>query len=118
LDLAWEVELSDEFEQWWDGLTAAEQKSVNFTVSLLQEVGPALKMPHSSGVEISRHRHMREPRIQHQGRPYRVLYAFDPRRAAMLLIGGDKSGNNRWYEEYVPLADAIYERHLRELENE
>jgi hypothetical protein len=55
---------------------------------------------------------MRELRIQHEGRPYRVLYAFDPRRAAMLLIGGDKTGN----EEYVPLADAIYDRHLRELE--
>lgn len=104
--------------RWWDALTAAEQKSIDFTVSLLQEVGPALKIPHSSGVETSRHRHMRELRIQHQGRPYRVLYAFDPRRAATLLIGGDKTGNNRWYEKYVPLADAIYDRHLRELENE
>lgn len=116
--MAWEVEFSDEFERWWDALTAAEQKSIDFTVSLLQEVGPALKMPHSSGVETSRHRHMRELRIQHQGRPYRVLYAFDPRRAAILLIGGDKTGNNRWYGEYVPAADAIYDRHLRELENE
>ena len=61
---------------------------------------------------------MRELRIQHEGRPYRVLYAFDPRRAAMLLTGGDKTGNNRWYWEYVPLADAIYDRHLRDLENE
>jgi hypothetical protein len=43
------------------------------------------------------------------------IYAFDPRRAAMLLIGGAKTGSNRWYEEYVPLADAIYDRHLREL---
>ncbi len=47
-------------------------------------------MPHSSGVETSRHKHMRELRIQHEGRPYRVLYAFDPRRTAVLLIGGDK----------------------------
>ena len=116
--MAWEVEFSDEFERWWDALTAAEQKSVDFTVCLLQEVGPALKMPHSSGVETSRHKHMRELRIQHQGRPYRVLYAFDPRRAAMLLIGGDKTGHNRWYEKYIPLADEIYDRHLRELENE
>ena len=118
MDLAWEVEFSDEFGHWWDGLTAAEQKSVDFTVRLLQEIGPALNMPHSSGVETSRHAHMRELRIQHQGRPYRVLYAFDPRRAAMLLIGGDKSGNNRWYEEYVRLADAIYDRHLQTLESE
>jgi len=115
--VAWEVEFSDEFGKWWGGLNADEQKSVDFTVSL-QEVGPTLKMPHSSGVESSRHGHMRELRIQHEGRPYRVLYAFDPRRTAMLLIGGDKTGNNRWYDEYVPLADEIYGRHLRELENE
>jgi hypothetical protein len=116
--VAWEVEFSDEFGQWWDSLSAAEQKSVDFSVSLLQEAGPTLKMPHSSGVVISRHAHMRELRIQHEGRPYRVLYAFDRRRAAMLLIGGDKTGNNRWYEEFVPLADAIYDRHARELDEE
>jgi hypothetical protein len=61
---------------------------------------------------------MRELRIQHEGRLYRVLYAFDPRRTAILLIGGDKTGNDRWYEQYVPLADAIYDQHLRELEKE
>jgi hypothetical protein len=61
---------------------------------------------------------MRELRIQHEGRPYRVIYAFDPRRTAILLIGGDKTGNNRWYEEYVPRADDIYDQHLKELENE
>ena len=60
---------------------------------------------------------MRELRVQHAGRPYRILYAFDPRRAAVPPIGGDKTGNNRWYEEYVPLANAIYDRHLRELED-
>jgi hypothetical protein len=116
--VSWEVEFSDEFGQWWEGLNAAEQKSIDFTVSLLQEVGPTLRMPHSSGIETSRHAHMRELRIQHQGRPYRVLYAFDPRRAAILLIGGDKTGNSRWYDQYVPRADAIYDEYLRGLENE
>jgi hypothetical protein len=57
-------------------------------------------------------------RVQHQGRPYRVLYAFDPRRTGVLLLGGDKTGNNRWYEEFVPKADAIFARHLREIEKE
>jgi len=83
----------------------------------LQELGPLLRMPHSSGVEMSRHSHMRELRVQHQGRPYRVLYAFDPRRVAILLIAGDKTGNNRWYEENVSRADDIYDQHLRELEH-
>lgn len=95
---------------------ASEEKSIDLTVSLLQALGPTLRMPHSSGVETSHHTHMRELRIQHEGRPYRVLYAFDPRRSAILLIGADKTGDDRWYEKYVPLADAIYDRHLRELE--
>jgi hypothetical protein len=114
--MAWEVEYSDEFGDWWDTLDATEQVSITVTVNLLRQLGPTLKMPHSSGIETSRHSHMRELRIQHKGRPYRLLYAFDPRRAAMLLIGGNKTGGDRWYEQYVPLADAIYDRHLIELE--
>ncbi len=70
------------------------------------------------GVEQSRHAHMRELRIQHRGRPYRVLYAFDPRRAAILLLGGDKTGNDRWYQEQVPVADRLYDEHLKQLERE
>lgn len=61
---------------------------------------------------------MRELRIQHGGRPFRVLYAFDPRRAAILLLGGDKTGNDLWYDENVPRADALYEEYLRDLERE
>jgi hypothetical protein len=48
--------------------------------------------------------------------PYRVLYAFDPNRNAILLVGGDKTGNNRWYEIFVPVADRLYDQHLKELE--
>lgn len=74
-----------------------------------------LRFPHSSGVKGSKHDHMRELRIQHQGRPYRVLYAFDPRRVAILLIGGDKTGDDRWYETYVPIADRLYDECLKEV---
>jgi hypothetical protein len=61
---------------------------------------------------------MRELRIQHEGRPYRVLYAFDPRRAALLLLGGDKTGDDRWYQKMIPQADALYQRHLRQIASE
>jgi hypothetical protein len=111
-----EVEYTDEFGGWWDGLSAEEQDSVARVVRLLQERGPTLPFPLSSGIEGSKHRHMRELRIQHAGRPYRVLYAFDPNRIALLLIGGDKSGRSEWYEEYVPIADRLYDEHLRILE--
>lgn len=116
--MSWEVEYTDDFGTWWDSLTAAEQEDVAFVVRLLEERGPQLGYPYSSKIEMSQHAHMRELRIQHQGRPYRVLYAFDPRRAAILLIGGDKTGNDRWYDEYVPLADRLYDEHLAELAGE
>ena len=80
---------------------------------MLMEAGPALGYPQSTGIKDSKFRPMRELRIQHEGRPYRVLYAFDPNRVALLLLGGDKTGNDRWYEKMVPKADAIYEEHLR-----
>ena len=86
----------------------------NASVILLQKLGPNLGFPHSSGMAQSRYSQMRELRIQHAGRPYRVLYAFDPERSAILLTGGDKSGNDRWYDVYVPRADKLYAEYLRE----
>ena len=116
--MAWEVEGTDEFAGWFGDLNDEEQISVGRVVELLVEHGPSLPFPYSSGIATSRHRHMRELRIQHAGRPYRVLYAFDPRRAAILLLGGDKTGNDRWYEEFVPRADKIYAEHLHAIEKE
>lgn len=116
--MEWEVEYTDEFERWWNSLSEAEQEDVAAVVGLLEQKGPRLPFPHSSGINASRHGHMRELRIQHAGRPYRTLYAFDPRRMAILLIGGDKTGNDRWYDENVPLADTLYDEHLKELAKE
>ena len=116
--MKWEVEFTNEFGGWWEGLTEAEQESVRASVKLLENFGPELPFPHSSGITTSRHRNMRELRIQHAGRPYRVLYAFDPRRCAILLIGGEKAGKDRWYEEYVPIADRLYDEHLEALRKE
>ena len=113
--MASDVEFTDEFEFWWNALNEDEQESVAASVGLLEERGPQLPFPYSSDVKTSRHGQMRELRVQHQGRPYRVLYAFDPRRIGILLLGGDKTGDDRWYEKYVPQADAIYDRHLAEL---
>lgn len=114
--MAWDVEFVDEFGQWWDGLTGGEQESVAHYVKLLEAFGPMLDHPYTSKVYGSKHSHMRELRVQHEGQPYRVLYAFDPRRAAVLLLGGDKTGKDRrWYDENVPIADARYDAHIETL---
>jgi len=116
--MAWEVEYSDEFGAWWEGLSEAEQVDIAPVVNVLAEHGPSLRRPYSGTIQGSKHANMKELVIQHAGRPYRVLYAFDPRRNAFLLIGGDKSGNSKWYEEYVPRAEKILDEHLEQLKKE
>ena len=113
----WRVEYTDEFKAWWIGLEEAVQDKCAVVVDLLVRDGPMLRFPYSSeikGSEIA----MRELRIQQGGHRYRILYAFDPRRNALLILGGDKTGNDRWYEENVPNAEKIYEQYLKEIEEE
>ena len=113
----WDVEATDAFEEWWGTLTDQEQDDVTGLVELLGERGPRLPFPFSSGIEGSKFSHMRELRIQSHGDPIRVFYAFDPRRVAVLLIGGIKTGKEtRFYKEFVPKADKLYEEHLKSLE--
>ena len=105
-------------KSWFLDLSDDEQVDVGCVVELLVEHGPALPFPYSSGIVGSRHRHLRELRIQHRGRPYRLLYAFAPRQTAILLLGGDKTGNSQWYDENAPPADDRCDDYLREIEKE
>jgi hypothetical protein len=116
--MACDVEVTDEWLKWFDGLTEVEQDELAAVIGLLEEKGPHLPFPSSSGVKGSRHSHMRELRAQVKGRPFRTLYAFDPRRTAILLIGGDKTGRDRWYDEFIPRADDLYDLHLEALRKE
>ena len=114
----WEVEYTDEFEEWWQGLTEAQQEALDDRVMLLAEAGPALKRPGVGDVATSRHSNMKELRVSKAG-ALRVLFAFDPRRHAILLLGGDKSGRwQEWYRWAVPAADDLYDTHLKELRDE
>ena len=116
--MEWDVEYTDEFGQWWQELSETQQNAVAARVYLLMEYGPRLPYPYSSDVNASRHGRMRELRVQSSGRPIRVFYAFDPRRTSILLIGGDKAGDDRFYDVYVPIADDLYDEHLKELKEE
>jgi hypothetical protein len=91
--MAYEVEFTSEFEVWWNSLDADEQESVDFSVRLLEERGIYLKRPHADAVHGSRFSNMRELRSQHQGRPYRVLYAFDPTRTPFSLSEETRRGD-------------------------
>ena len=80
--------------------------------------GAGYALSFSSAIKGSRHEHMRELRIQVKGAPIRVFYAFDPRRTAILLVGGDKTGDKRFYKRMIPIADDLYDVHLDELAKE
>jgi hypothetical protein len=111
----WEVEYTDQFGEWWHGLTAEEQQPVAATIELLVARGPGLGRPYADTISASRHPNMKELRIG----AIRVFFAFDPRRMAILLIAGDKRG--RWkefYERMIPMADDLYDEHLKEIRQE
>ena len=116
--MVWEVEYTEEFGRWYRDLIVAVQDDIDRIVGLLEVKGPQLPFPYSSGIEGARHEHMRELRVQSGGEPYRIFYAFDPRRAAILLLGGNKAGDNRFYETMIPLADRLYEAYLVEIRKE
>ena len=116
--MAWEIESSSEYLEWWHTLSLAQQKSIDRIVRQLADKGPHLSARYTKKVISSRHGRMRELRIQSDGNPIRVFYAFDPRRIAILLLGGDKTGNDRFYTEYVRITDRIYDRHIDDLREE
>lgn len=114
----WQVEFTDEFGRWWDDLDEDQQDALAASVLLLEQLGPGLPRPHADTVKGSRHANMKELRTQCGGRPLRTFFAFDPRRCAILLIGGDKTGDDRFYEQMIPRADRLYDEHLRALAQE
>ena len=115
--MPYDVEVTDEFLEWWRGLSEPERERVGGCVKRLIAYGVNLGYPYSSKVFSSRHGRMRELRVRGE-LPLRVFYAFDPRRVAILLIGGNKAGNPRFYDEYVPLADRLYDQYMAELRRE
>lgn len=114
--MTWEVDVSDEFREWYDALDEDEWESVNSAVDILAIYGPDLGRPYVDSIRGSRFPNMKELRVQHRGKPYRILFAFDPRRNACLILGGDKTGNSRWYLDAIRRADGFYERHLKEIQ--
>jgi hypothetical protein len=111
-----EVEGTEVFETWFMALSDKDAEAVARVVGLLEEKGVALGFPYSSGIKGSQV--LRELRIQSGGRPLRVFYAFDPLRRAVLLLAGDKTGSNRFYQTFVPRAERIWAEYVASLAKE
>lgn len=115
----WNVEGTDEFAAWYDTLTHEQQDALAARIDMLEQYGPSLKRPTVGEIQSSRYAPlMKELRVSEAGQ-LRVLFAFDPRRTAILLLGGDKTANWReWYRTAIPEADRLYEAYLEELRTE
>ena len=114
----WDVEVTDEFLDWWSGLEVGQQEALTDRIDLLGTRGPDLGRPVVDRVHASRHHAMKELRAS-KGGALRVLFMFDPRRSVILLLGGDKTGDwNTWYEWAIPAADELYDIHLAALRDE
>jgi hypothetical protein len=118
--VSWEVEYTDQFEAWWNDLADDQQEAIAARVQLLEEHGPNLGRPTVEFLQDTRVHNLKELRCSKDG-SLRVIFVFDPRRAAILLLGGDKSewGWTDWYRRRgIPEAEALYEEHLQELRDE
>ncbi len=116
--MAWEVEFTDQFEGWWTELSEADQDKITAAVNVLAAEGPKLKRPLVGKIEgTTRHHHLKE--LIPPASSIRILFAFDSRSSAILLLGGDKRGHwTGWYERSVPAAEDLYDDHLYQLARE
>jgi len=114
--MEWVVEFDEEFSTWFDALEADLRDEILSNLNVLAQYGPALRRPRVGNIEGSIYPQMKELIVQYKGDPWRILFAFDPERHAIVLVGGNKTGDNRWYKTNVPIADARFKKHLAELE--
>ena len=109
----WEILTVERFDTWMLELTPAEQVDVLTSIKLLEVHGPMLARPYADSLEGTKEvNNLKELRIQHQGKPYRVFFAFDPKRRGILLCGGDKTGDKRFYKKMIPIAEQEFLSYL------
>ncbi|MFM8297984.1 MAG: type II toxin-antitoxin system RelE/ParE family toxin [Microcystis flos-aquae DF17] len=116
--MEWNIIFDPDFRFWFYQQEQGLQNEIFAVLTVLMKLRPALGRPRVDTIEGSSFKNMKELRIQYKGEPWRVLFAFDPHRQAILLVGGNKSGNKRWYKENIPIADQRYQKYLEKLKEE
>jgi hypothetical protein len=115
--MAWNIVTVECFDDWFLGLDSSEQQDVLTAILVLEQFGPMLGRPYVDSLKgTAKVKNLKELRVQHKGRPYRVFFAFDPLRQAVMLCGGDKTGDNTFYETMIGIAEREFMKYLQELE--
>jgi hypothetical protein len=113
--MKWSIEEHREYSQWFESLEENLQDEILAVVGLLEKEGPNLGRPRADTLKGSKYLNMKELRVQFIGEPWRILFAFDPNRKAILLLGGNKAGKPQWYKDNIPIADKRFKEHLEKL---
>lgn len=114
--MTWTIKTLETFDNWFKDLKVVEQEDVAAAIYLLENQGANLARPYADTLKGSDFKNMKELRVQHKGKPYRILYIFDPKRQGILILGGNKTGDKRWYKKNIPLADKLYKQYLETME--
>ena len=115
--MEWIIIFHPAFKNWLDEQDEDIQDSILVGLGLLKQEGPLLGRPYVDTLKGSQYPNLKELRVQHRGEPWRILFAFDPIRQAIVLVGGNKTGDNRWYEKNMPIAEQRFTEHLETLED-
>jgi len=116
--MAWNLEVSAEFEHWYNALDKAERRSVDPVVDMLENYGPLLRRPYADALGGFKYPQLKQLLIRHREDSYRIVFVFDPCRSVYLLLTGAKTGNDHWYRWAIPRAEAIYTQYLMEVEGQ
>jgi hypothetical protein len=117
-DTEWTVLFHQEFDTWLAEQEQGLRREIWSHIDVLRRLGPNLGRPRVGTIKGSAFSNMKELVIQYQGNPWRVLFAFDPNRNAVLLVGGTKVGKKDWYAVHIPIADQRFERYLKSLKGQ
>lgn len=112
--MAWTVAFHDDFDPEFQAFPEAVQDEILAMAQLLERFGPSLKRPHCDTLNGSKHANMKELRFTAADGVWRIAFAFDPNREAIVLVGGDKSGGNedKFYKKLIARADYRFDKHL------
>ncbi|MBX9772758.1 MAG: type II toxin-antitoxin system RelE/ParE family toxin [Candidatus Obscuribacterales bacterium] len=110
--MPWTLVYLDEFSDWLDGQAEDLQDEALSYLEMLKDRGPLLSRPYADTLKGSKIANLKELRFSYKGAPIRILFAFDPRKQGVIILGGDKTGDKRWYEKNITIAEKLYATHL------
>jgi hypothetical protein len=112
--MPYELVLLDNFVTWLDEQEEERRLRILAHLDLLEERGPLLGRPYADTLKGSKITNLKELRVQHKTEPIRILFAFDPKQQAVIILGGSKQADKRWYDTNIPIAEKLYFDHLEQ----